>query len=95
MKKGYIGIGAALALIDQTALNGPVPILFCKKDGTLREMTVQKGMSVGSGEGANFRYKVKEKYILMINDVSDRNKIRSVSIKISLLMKVNGMEIKH
>lgn len=89
-----------LAKMEITEQDGkPVEhhITFCKADGSLRKMRAMNHVRHPHGnhersEGSRFKYNLKEKGVLLLQDV-DREEPRAVSI--DSILYFNDMEVIH
>jgi hypothetical protein len=94
-----IGIAQVLSSVDTSSVDGPFTMTFVKADGTLRTIKAQKGHKVVGGatfEKSNFRYKIKEKGVILVRDLEAMTKTEEFrTIKISHIIRFNGHEVIH
>ena len=92
-----ITLRAVLAEINQDVRNGEphyFALAYVKKDGsTGSKLRVRKsGTTQEKAGGSNFKYKVKEKGVLLLWDELEG---RHFAVKIALLTHYNGKEVRH
>lgn len=95
-----IGIAQVLAKIDLSPINGPFSITFVKSDGSIRTIEkAQKGHKNGDAGGSqtsSFRYNIKQNGVVILADLNAvNNKDKFRTIKISRIIKFNGIKVNH
>jgi glutamine phosphoribosylpyrophosphate amidotransferase len=91
-----ISIKEVIDRIDLSGLDGAVCLTFVKEGGELRTMWVQKKQTFrGYGEKSNFKYNVREKRVLVVQEKLANGTTQDKSIKIARIVKFSEKRVIH